>query len=93
MALLHKIDDKVTASTRVLYLYVELVSIDRLSYFLEYIKQNEFKISDFEITRSKGIKESSIGVLLTLRSLMHITHMEAVEQLSKAEGIVYLEEV
>lgn len=93
MALLHNLDDKVTASARVLYLYVELASVDKLSAFLDYIKQNEFKLSDFEITRSKGIKESSIGVLLTLRSLTRMTHVEIVERLSKADGIVYLEEI
>lgn len=93
MAALHSLDDRVMASTRILNLYIELNQLSDLGIFMKYAKENDFKVSDLEISRTKSINETAIGVLLTIRSLKKATHVEVIETLSKVDGITYIEEV
>ncbi len=93
MAALHSLDDRVMASTRILNLYIEMSSLSDLGSFMKYAKDNELKVSDLEINRTKSITETAIGVLVTIRSLKKATHVEVIEILSKADGVTYIEEV
>lgn len=93
MAALQSLDEKVMASTRILNIYVEFAQLSYLGTFITFTKENDFKISDLEINRTKSITESSIGVLVTIRSMTKRTHVEVLEVLSKAEGVTYIEEV
>jgi putative Mg2+ transporter-C (MgtC) family protein len=93
MAALHSLDDRVMATTRILNLYIEMSQLSDLGAFMKYAKENELKVSDLEISRTKSITETAIGVLVTIRSLKKATHLEVLEILSKADGVTYIEEV
>lgn len=93
MAALHNLDDRVMATTRILNLYIEMSQLSDLGAFMKYAKENDLKVSDLEINRTKSITETAIGVLVTIRSLKKATHVEVIEILSKAEGVTYIEEV
>ena len=93
MSAMQRLDEKVMASTRILNIYVEIAQLSYLGSFITYTKENEFKVSDLEINRTKSITESSIGVLVTIRSMTKRTHVEVLEVLSQAEGVTYIEEV
>lgn len=93
MAALHSLEDHVMASTRILNLYVEFAHLSGLGEFMKFAKENEFKISDLEVNRNKAINETAVGVLVTIRSLKKLTHIEVIETLSKVDGVTYIEEL
>jgi putative Mg2+ transporter-C (MgtC) family protein len=93
MALLQNFDDRVMATTRILNLYIELSQLSDLGPLMKHAKENELKVSDLEINRTKSITETAIGVLVTIRSLKKATHVEVIETLSKADGVTYIEEI
>ncbi len=93
MAALQRLDERVMATTSILNIYVEFAQLSYLGSFITYTKENDFKVSDLEINRTKSITESSIGVLVTIRSMTKRTHVEVLEVLSQAEGVTYIEEV
>ncbi|MDD5936231.1 MAG: MgtC/SapB family protein [Clostridiales bacterium] len=93
MAMLHNLDDKVMSSTRVINLYVELSKFNLVGGFLKYVKENDLKVSDMEFSCENDISKEGIGLLLTIRSLKKRSHIDTLELLSKAEGVVYIEEL
>jgi hypothetical protein len=60
---------------------------------MKYAKENDLKVSELEINRTKSITETAIGVLVTIRSLKKATHVEVIEALSKVDGVTYIEEI
>lgn len=93
MAAMHRIDDRVMASGRILNLYIEMTQISDLGIFMKYAKENELRVSDLEVNRAKSITDTAVGILVTIRSLKKATHVEVIETLSKVQGITYIEEV
>lgn len=93
MAALHNLDDRVTAATKVLNLYVEFEKIHHVGMFMEYVKVHDIKISDLEINRSNTIEQSGIAVIFTLRLAKKAPHAEIIHLLSLADGVGYIEEV
>lgn len=93
MAALHRIDDWVMASTKVVNLYVEFIKIANVGLFMEYLKEHEMKLSDLEMSRSDGLNESTVGVLFTLRLTKRTPHAEIIHLLSQAQGVNYIQEV
>ncbi len=92
VAALQNVDDKVISTATIMNLYIELTNLGVLAGFLNYVKENELKISDMEINHDKAIANERIGILVTMRSLKKRTHVEILEILSKAEGVTYIEE-
>ncbi len=93
VAALQNVDDKVMSSAKIVNLYVELSSLSVLAGFLQYVKENELKVSDMDINHDKLMSDERIGILVTMRSLVKRNHVEILEVLSKAEGVTYIEEV
>lgn len=93
MAALHTLDDKVMSTTRIMNLYIEIAKLSDLGPFLKFAKENDYKISDLEMNRSKSITESGVAILVTLRAMKKTSHVEIMQTLSTAEGVTYIEEV
>ena len=93
MALLHKLDDWVMSSTKIIDLYIEFKEITDMGNFMEYIKDNNMKISEFEITRSSTINEVNIAALFTIRLKKKIPHTEIIRLLSRVNGVQFVEEI
>lgn len=93
MSLLHILDERVMASTKVIDLYIEFEKLSDVGEFMEYIKENDMRISELEISRSNAVNENGIAVLFTLRLGKKRPHTEIIQILSKAVGVRYVEEV
>lgn len=93
MAMLHHLDENLTASTKIMDVYIELSALHDLGSLMEYAKSNELKISELEINRNQGDTMDSVGIMVTVRTLTKRTHVEILEVLSRAEGVRYIEEV
>ncbi len=85
--------------SKYLDLYIEYNSgRGSLGEFLEYAKENHFEVSNIQMSQSeffhieKG-KQRVLSVTLTVVSGVKRTHAEAIDILSKAKGIQYIEEL
>lgn len=93
MALFHKLDDWVMSSTKIIDLYIEFKEITDMGNFMEYIRDNDMKINDFEIIRSSMLNEVNIAALFTLRLRKKKPHNEIIHLLSCSKGVQFVEEV
>ncbi len=93
MAALHNVDERVMADTKVLNLYVEFEKLSNVGRFIEYIKEQNIRISDLEIARSNSLDEVGIAILVTLRLPKKQTHTTILSLLNCAEGVSFIEEV
>ena len=93
MAVLHKLEDRVTAATRVLSLYMEFKKMSDLGVFMDYVRNHEMKISEIEMTKSNNVEDIGVAVLLTLRMKQKRPHTEIIQLLYEAGGVIYIEEI
>ncbi len=93
IALLHRIDNYVLASTKIINLYVELESTKDFNILLKNIKMNNINLSDLEVNRIGKINDLGPALLITLHLAKKQQHSEIVQILSMTEGVLYLEEV
>ncbi|MGN0506155.1 MAG: MgtC/SapB family protein [Lachnospiraceae bacterium] len=93
MAVLHSLDDRVTATTKQLNLYMEFKKMSDLGAFMEYVKGHGMKISEIEMTKSTNVEDIGVAVLLTLRLDKKRPHTEIIHLLYDAGGVLYVEEI
>ncbi|MDF2543675.1 MAG: MgtC/SapB transporter [Herbinix sp.] len=93
MAALHNVDERVMAATKVLNIYVEFERISNIGKFIEYIKERDMKVSDFEITRSNSVDDVGIAAFISLRLPKKQPHTTIMTILNAAEGVKFIEEV
>ncbi len=93
MSVLHKLDNHVAASTKVMDLYIEFARLSFVGSFIEYVKQYNMKISDVEVTKFKLADKTEVAVLLTLRLEKKQSHTDIIQLLNSADGVLLVEEV
>lgn len=93
MAVLHSLDYRVTAATRVLSLYMEFKKMSDLGAFMEYVRTHDMKISEIEMTKSNNVEDIGVAVLLTLRLKQKRPHAELIQLLYEVGGVIYVEEI
>jgi len=93
MSLLHNLDERVMAATKVLNLYIEFERLSNIGRFIEYTKEKDIKVSDLEATRSNALDETGIAVLITLRLPKKEVHTSIMTLLNLSEGVKFIEEV
>jgi len=93
MSLMHRLDDIVQASTKVISLYLEFEHMADVGKFIRYAKEQGFRVSDLELSKTNGVSESDIGVLCNLRLKEKRPHAEILQTLSEMDMIRYVEEL
>ncbi len=93
MAMLHRLDDWVMASTKVINLYIEFEQMSDVGKFIRFTKEQGFRISDLELTRTNGVSDTGVGVLCNLRLPKKKPHAEILQMLSGIERVRYVEEL
>jgi len=93
MATLHRLDDWVMSSTKVINLYIEFGQMSDVGQFISFAKEQGFRISDLEMTRPNGVSDTGVGVLCTLRLSQKKPHAEIIRMLSGMERVRYVEEI
>lgn len=93
MATLHRLDDWVMSSTKVINLYIEFGQMSDVGQFISFAKEQGFRISDLEMTRPNGVSDTGVGVLCTLRLSKKKPHAEIIRMLSGMERVRYVEEI
>ena len=97
MSALHRLDERMTSSAKIINLYIELSQMSDVGHFMKFAKEQELKVSEVELTRSKAFSnygvsnEASLALTLTLQLPKRCTHIEIIELLSTVEGVKYVE--
>ena len=93
ISVLHGVDNRITSFIREITVYIEFSSIRNISVFLEYVKSNNMKVSELEFIKSNELNEHIVGGIFSLKLLKKTQHIEVIHLLSKAEGVLSIEEL
>ncbi len=93
MALLHKVDERVMSSTKVINLYIELEKSNDMKLLIKSLKENNIRASDLEIKPVGTFNELGPALLMTLHLSKRQKHLELIDILSLIDGVLYIEEV
>jgi len=93
MSLLHSFDERVTASTKVLNIYIEFERLNNLGKFIEYLRELEIRVSDLEMVRSKASEDVGVASIMALRLRKKQAHEEILSILHEADGVMFIEEL
>ncbi|NLK28490.1 MAG: MgtC/SapB family protein [Clostridiales bacterium] len=93
MSLLHSLDERVTAATKVLDIFVEFERLPNMGDFINDLRELEIRISDLEIVRSKAVEDVGVAALMTLRLPKKQNHDEIMSILHDSEGVKFIEEL
>ncbi|HCL01963.1 MAG TPA: magnesium transporter MgtC [Lachnoclostridium phytofermentans] len=91
MSVLHGLDERVISSVKIINLYIEISKMSDVGHFMKFTKEQELKVSNFELVRGKSASE--IALTVTLQLPKRYTQIEIIELLSTVEGVTYMEEI
>ncbi len=91
MGLVDKFQNNYVSRSHYMDLYIVFRSFQDVVNFFHFAREAEFKIRDFETTRLSDRNE--LGTVFSLTFNKQYTHEEAFAFLSKAEGVLLIEEV
>lgn len=93
LALLPNIELYFYNRSRIIDLYVEMNSINRVAPLLKFIRTLDVFILETHVSRSEPIALSGIGVHLSIKVSKNLSHEDLLEKISTQEGIYLLEEI
>lgn len=93
MSVLNNVDKWVYQRSKILDLYIELEDIKFVTKFLTYIRKHKMRSSNLEITKSKILGKSEISLLVTITLPKRQEHTLILENLSKIDGLNFIEEL
>ena len=93
MTVMRRLDAYIHKNASVIDLYIEFDTNTSLGSFLEYARENQFDISDIQMTKNKYIKDLGVSVILSAKSQVRRKHAEITGILSAAPGVEHLEEL
>ena len=88
-----KLEHIIMKRTRNINLYVEFESLDDLTSIIERIKENETRIFDVELTKSKSSENTHPYAIFSLRLPKNKSHARLVSSISELETIRTIEEL
>ncbi len=92
MTLLHRFDAYFMSKTKLVELYVELVSVKSISKFFDFVRNNNMEITNVEIIKSKTA-EDMVGLFVTIKQKEKHDHIKVLTLLSEMEDVVVVEEI
>ena len=93
MEFLEKMDGIIRNNSNIMDVYLEFDGKKMFSTFLTYARENEFDVSNIQITKYKQIKTGEISVVLTLESQKKRTQEEMLAIISSMEGVSFVEKL
>ena len=93
MAVMQKLDYYVQSRSNLLNLYVNMSSQESVSAFIAFCKEKEYKILDMQINKDKEAGKRQIILVCTIEVKKGTTHVEVLENISKLDGVIFLEKL
>lgn len=92
ITLLHRFDAYVMSKTKLVELYVELVSVKGISKFFDFVRNNNMEITNVEIMKSRAA-DDMVGLFVTIKQKERHDHMKVLTLLGTLEEVVIVEEI
>ncbi|WMJ87313.1 MgtC/SapB family protein [Anaerocolumna sp. MB42-C2] len=92
MTLLHRFDAFVMSKTKLLELYVELVSVKSISKFFDFVRNNNMEITNVEIIKTRSAEEM-VGLFVTIKQKEKHDHMKVLTLFGTLDDVVIVEEI
>jgi putative Mg2+ transporter-C (MgtC) family protein len=92
MTLLHRFDAYVMSQTRLLEIYVELISVKGISPIFQMIRNNQMEISNVEISKTRN-PEDTVGVFITVKQKEKHSHEDILALIGALDEVVLIEEI
>lgn len=93
ISLLQYLSHYVAAHARLLSLYIEMAKASDVNSLVNYVRSNGYQIVTMEKKREKITKDCDLVINLTLKLTQKYSHQDIINDLSKIEGVCYLEEI
>jgi len=93
MRFMRHIDAYLFQDARVVSLYLNFESVDYLNFFMEYTKNQDWKIMDMQVHKSRDLGPSGLIVFMIIKLNKRIDHHELVRKVSEVKGLIYVEEI
>lgn len=93
MSVLYKFDEAVTASSKIIELYIEFDKVTSITDFIQYIKDNEWQVLSVELAKAHPIGDTNTGIVILIKTDTKLQHEYIIEMISKQSGILYIEEL
>lgn len=93
VTVMHNIDGFLTASSKVMVLYIEFDSISNISHFLNDIQDEEMKVTHVDLKKPKFSTSDNVSGIFTIRCYKKMDHQVAISCIQLYHGILYVEEL
>jgi len=93
MVIMHGMERRITTSTKLCLIYVEMKKMSVLRMIRSYIKEHEIELMDMEIEKNGNAGEKGIAVLLSLKVPNKGMREELVTLIGAIEGVTFIEEI
>lgn len=93
MTVLHKMEERVMAVSKVMNVYIEFENLSDVSYFIEFLKLRNMKVTDMEIVNNENLSEKCIAAFMTVRFSHKQSHVQMAGLLQCVKGVRSLEEI
>lgn len=90
---LHRLDDKMHSSTKVIEIYVELGDNTSIGYFIRGVRKLELEIGNIQLEQDGALDEDVRAIVATLKSDKRLSHQDIMSDIRKIKGVKYLEEL
>ncbi len=92
MTLLHRFDSYVMSKTKLLEIYVELLSVKGVSPIFQVIRNNHMEIANVEISKTRN-PEDTVGVFITIKQKEKHNHEDVLTLIGALDEVVLIEEI
>ena len=93
MTVFKDIERKIIKDSRALRLYVNVESNESLNNMITECHNRKIQVDDIQVSKPRQGTTGGIIVFLTVRLEKKQSHTELIHQLSKLDGILYIEEL
>lgn len=93
MEFLERMEGVIRNHSQIMDVYLEFDGKKMFSNFLTYARDNEFEVSNIQMSKNKHMKESEMSVVLTLESRTKRTQEEMLSVISNMDGVDFIEKL
>lgn len=93
MTFFHKVEGRFRSHSAVMSIYLNLISLEAVTGFVNYCREKEHKVSDMQISKDEEAEGQMIVLIASLKLKKGIPHVRVIEEVSKLEGVRYIEEL
>lgn len=93
MALFQKISNRINEKSRYMRAYLSFRAMRHFDGFLEFCSENDVGVSNIELTKSRGTKDSAVSVVVNLKSPRRGQWTKLMSTIGDLDGLNYIEEL